>query len=139
MKALGKTEGINPSGVEMIHTPILLENLRDDETIKYYSTYFLALSTLKDVAREIISTNKITPDNLSRLEDVCFDREDDLNYDIDYLIILIKEYLWYEYALDNWVALQIADNTGLYETIAVHAKRVYDFIINKCNNTLINR
>ena len=139
MSTLIKTEGINPSGVEMIHTPILLENLRDDETIKYYSTYFLALSTLKDVAREIISTNKITPDNLSRLEDVCFDREDDLNYDIDYLIILIKEYLWYEYALDNWVALQIADNTGLYETIAVHAKRVYDFIINKCNNTLINR
>lgn len=139
MKALSKTEGMNPSGVEMIHTPILLENLRDDETIKYYSTYFLALSTLKDVAREIISTNKITPDNLSRLEGVCSDREDDLNYDIDYLIILIKEYLWYEYALGNWVALQIADNTGLYETIAVHAKRVYDFIINKCNNTLINR
>ena len=139
MSTLIKTEGINPSGVEMIHTPILLENLRDDETIKYYSTYFLALSTLKDVAREIISTNMITPDNLSRLEGVCSDREDDLNYDIDYLIILIKEYLWYEYALDNWVALQIADNTGLYETIAVHAKRVYDFIINKCNNTLINR
>ena len=139
MKALGKTEGINPSGVEMIHTPILLENLRDDETIKYYSTYFPALSTLKDVAREIISTNKITPDNLSRLEGVCSDREDDLNYDIDYLIILIKECLGYEYALDNWVALQIADNTGLYETITVHAKRVYDFIINKCNNTLINR
>ena len=139
MSTLIKTEGINPSGVEMIHTPILLENLRDDETIKYYSTYFLALSTLKDVAREIISTNMITPDNLSRLEGVYSDREDDLNYDIDYLIILIKEYLWYEYALDNWVALQIADNTGLYETIAVHAKRVYDFIINKCNNTLINR
>lgn len=139
MNALGKTEGMNPSGVEMIHTPIFLENLRDDETIKYYSTYFPALSTLKDVAREIISTSKITPDNLSRLEGVCSDREDDLNYDIDYLIILIKEYLWYEYALDNWVALQIADNTGLYETIAVHAKRVHDFIINKCNNTLINR
>lgn len=139
MSTLIKTEGINPSGVEMIHTPILLENLRDDETIKYYSTYFPALSTLKDVAREIISTSKITPDNLSRLESVCSDREDDLNYDIDYLIILIKEYLWYEYALDNWVALQIADNTGLYGTIAVHAKRVYDFIINKCNNTLINR
>jgi hypothetical protein len=134
-----KNEGITPSGVEMIHTPILLETLRDDETIKYYSTYFLALSTLKDVAREIISISKITPDNLSRLEGVCSDREDDLNYDIDYLIILIKEYLWYEYALDNWVALQIADNTGLYETIVVHAKRVYDFIINKCNNTLINR
>lgn len=139
MNHIENLEGMNPSGVEMIHTPILLENLRDDETIKYYSTYFLALSTLKDVAREIISTNKITPDNLSRLKGVCFDREDDLNYDIDYLIILIKEYLWYEYALDNWVALQIADNTGLYETIAVHAKRVYDFIINKCNNTLINR
>ena len=139
MSTLIKTEGINPSGVEMIHTPILLENLRDDETIKYYSTYFLALSTLKDVAREIISTNMITPDNLSRLEGVYSDREDDLNYDIDYLIILIKEYLWYEYALDNWVALQIADNTGLYEAIAVHAKHVYDFIINKCNNTLINR
>lgn len=139
MKALGKTEGMNPSGVEMIHTPIFLKNLRDDETIKYYSTYFLALSTLKDVAREIISTRKITPNYLSKLEGVFSDREDDLNYDIDYLIILIKEYLWYEYALDNWVALQIADNTGLYETIAVHAKRVYDFIINKCNNTLINR
>lgn len=139
MSTFIKTEGINPSGVEMIHTPILLENLRDDETIKYYSTYFPALSTLKDVTREIISTNKITPDNLLRLEGVCFDREDDLNYDIDYLIILIKEYLWYEYALDNWVALQIADNTGLYETITVCAKHVYDFIINKCNNTLINR
>ena len=139
MSTLIKTEGINPSGVEMIHTPILLENLRDDETIKYYSTYFLALSTLKDVAREIISTRKITPNHLSKLEGVFSDREDDLNYDIDYLIILIKEYLWYEYALDNWAALPIANSSGLYETIAVQAKRVYGFIINKCNNTLINR
>lgn len=139
MNTLSKIEGMNPSGVEMIYTPILQENLRDDETIKYYSTYFPALSTLKDVAREIISTRKITPNQLSKLEGVFSDREDDLNYDIDYLIILIKEYLWYEYALDNWLALQLANSTGLYETIAVYAKRVYDFIINKCNNTLINR
>ena len=139
MKALGKTEGMNPSGVEMIHTPIFLENLRDDETIKYYSTYFPALSTLKDVAREIISTSKITPDNLSRLEGVCSDREDDLNYDIDYLIILIKEYLWYQYALDNWAALQVANTPNLYKTFALYAERIYNFIINTCNNALIEK
>ena len=139
MNTLIQTEGMNPSGVEMIHTPILLENLKDDKTIKYYSTYFPALSTLKDVAREIISTSKITPDNLSRLESVLSDHEDYLNYDIDYLIGLIKEYLWYQYALDNWAALQVANTPNLYKTFALYAERIYNFIINTCNNALIEK
>ena len=139
MKALSKTEGMNPSGVEMIYTPISLENLTNGKILNKHTTYFHALSTFKDVAREITSTHKITPAHLSRLESVLSDHEDYLNYDIDYLIGLIKEYLWYQYALDNWAALQVANTPNLYKTFALYAERIYNFIINTCNNALIDK
>ena len=139
MNRLSKIEGMNPSGVEMIYTPISLENLTNGKILNKHTTYFHALSTLKNVAREITSTRMITPAHLSRLESVLSDREDYLNYDIDYLIDLIKEYLWYQYALDNWAALQIANTPDLYKTFALYAERVYNFIISTCNNALIER
>ena len=137
MNTLNKVEGITPSGVEMIHTPILSENLGADmDAHRSIDVSFERLSTLMDVAKEIVEARKVTISHQSRLEGILSDREDYLEYDIDYLITLIKEYLWYIYTLENWKFLSMDTNTTFMISCHDKIKDLYNLIINKCTNLL---
>lgn len=140
MKGLRKTEGMNPSGVEMIHTPISISGIRTDYDVSDYDTsYLLALSTLTDVAKEVVESRVITINHLRRLEKVSSDRQDYLEYDIDYLIYLIKEFFEYADPLNNWKMGSIANDADLHDIFSDKAICLYKSIINTCNNILINR
>lgn len=137
MNNLTKTEGMNPSGVEMIHTPISISGIRTEYDVSDYDTsYLLALSTLTDIAKEVVETQEITRNHLSRLKSVSSDRQDYLEYDTDYLICLIKEYFEYADALDDWKILSIADDKDLHSVFSNKALDLYKSIISKCNNIL---
>ena len=132
-----KNEGITPSGVEMIHTPISLNGIGTSNDVSDYSTsYLLALSTLTDVAKEVVETHEITRNHLSRLKSVSSDRQDYLEYDIDYLIYLIEEYIENADALNDWKMLSIANDMDLHSAFSNKATDLYKFIISKCNNIL---
>lgn len=137
MSNLIKTEGVNPSGVEMIHTPISFNGDGANKDVSDYSaSYLLALSTLTDVAKEVVESRVITKNHLRRLERVSSDRQDYLEYDIDYLIYLIKEFFEYADALNDWKMLSFANDMDLHDAFSNKAMGLYKSIINKCNNIL---
>ena len=132
-----KNEGITPSGVEMIHTPISSEYFGAEVDVhKSIDMSFERFSTLMDVAKEIVEAREVTISHQSRLEGILSDREDYLEYDIDYLITLIKEYLWYIYTLKNWESLSMDANTTFMILCHDKVKTLYNLIINKCTNLL---
>ena len=140
MNNLTKTEGMNPSGVEMIYTPISISSIRTDYDVSDYDTsYLLALSTLTDVAKEVVESRVLTINHLRRLEKVSSDRQDYLEYDIDYLIYLIKEFFEYADPLNNWRMWSIANDADLHDIFSDKAICLYKSIINTCNNILINK
>ena len=132
-----KNEGMTPSGVEMIYTPTSFKNLRvDNNALRNTETYLTTLSTLVDVAKEIVEARKVTISHQLRLEGILSDREDYLEYEIDYLITLIKEYLWCVYTLENWESLSMDTNTTSMIPYYDKVKNLYNLIINICTNLL---